>query len=106
MRCIYLFLAGFLFLCAETGCRKQPPPKPPPAEVQVITVQPKDAPIYKEWIGSLDGFVNAQIRAQVAGYLQTQKYSEGSLVKKGDLLFEIDPRPLQAALEQAEAKLA
>jgi membrane fusion protein (multidrug efflux system) len=106
MRCIYSFLAAFLFLCAETGCRKKPPPKPPPPEVQVITVQPKDAPIFKEWIGSLDGFVNAQIRAQVNGYLQTQKYSEGSLVKKGDLLFEIDPRPLQAALEQTEAKLA
>src|SRR5205085_621375 len=58
------------------------------------------------WIGSLDGLVNAQIRAQVTGYLLSQKYSEGTIVKKGDLLFEIDPRPFEATLQQAQAKLA
>ena len=65
-----------------------------------------DVPIYHEWIGVLDGFVNARIRAQVAGYLQTQNYKEGDPIKKGDLLFEIDPRPFKAALDQANAQLA
>ncbi len=71
-----------------------------------MTVVPREVPVYKEWIGSLEGYVNAQIRAQVAGYLHSQDYSEGSEVKKGDLLFEIDPRPFQAALDQAKSKLA
>jgi RND family efflux transporter MFP subunit len=87
------------------GCKKKKPPPPPPPEVFVITIQPRDVPIYKEWIGSLDGLVNAQIRAQVTGYLLDQKYSEGRFVKKGDLMFEIDPRPFEAALQQAQAKL-
>lgn len=71
-----------------------------------MTVKPQDTPVYKEWIGTLDGLVNAQIRAQVTGYLLTQNYSEGSQVKKGDLLFQIDSRPFEAALSQAQAKLA
>jgi len=74
--------------------------------VEVITLQPREVPIYKEWIGTLEGYVNAQIRAQVTGYLLSQKYAEGSEVKKGDLLFEIDPRPFQAVLDQAKSKLA
>jgi membrane fusion protein (multidrug efflux system) len=74
--------------------------------VEVATVTRADVPIYHEWIGSLDGLVNAQIRAQVTGYLLAQDYHEGDLVKKGDLLFEIDPRPYQAALEQAKGALA
>lgn len=69
-------------------------------------VEPKDLPIRDEWIATLDGSVNAQIRAQVSGYLKSQRYAEGSHVKKGDLLFEIDARPFQAALDQAKAKLA
>jgi membrane fusion protein (multidrug efflux system) len=73
--------------------------------VRVLTVSPKDIPIYQSWIGSLDGYPNAQIRAQVAGYLLKQDYMEGSKVKQGDLLFEIDPRPFQAALDGAKAKL-
>src|SRR5437016_7667422 len=89
-----------------TGCKKKPPPAPPPPQVEVMTVSPRDVPIYKEWIGTLDGFVNAQIRAQVAGYLLKQDYIEGNQIKKGDLLFEIDPRPFEAALEQAKGKLA
>ena len=85
------------------GCHKKPPPPRPP-EVQVVTLAPTNVPIFEEWIGTLDGFVNAQIRAQVTGYLLTQDYAEGSQVKKGDLLFEIDPRPFQAALDQARGE--
>jgi RND family efflux transporter MFP subunit len=80
-------------------------PQPPP-EVQVSTVVQSDVPVYHEWIGTLDGMVNAAIRAQVTGYLLTQNYSEGSFVQKGQLLFEIDPRPFQAALDQAEGQLS
>jgi RND family efflux transporter MFP subunit len=77
-----------------------------PLEVQVVTVEQKDVPIYGEWIGTLDGLVNADVRAQVTGYLMQQGYQEGAFVKKGQLLFEIDPRPFQAALDQAEGQLA
>jgi membrane fusion protein (multidrug efflux system) len=94
----------FLILFAD-GCKKQSA-LPPPPEVQVITLAPTNVPIFEEWIGTLDGFVNAQIHAQVTGYLLTQNYAEGSEVKKGDLLFQIDPRPFQAELDQALAKLA
>jgi membrane fusion protein (multidrug efflux system) len=79
---------------------------PPPPVVEVATVTQADVPIYHEWIGSLDGLVNAQIRAQVTGYLLTQNYHEGDPIKKGDMLFEIDPRPFQAALDQAKGLLA
>jgi len=71
-----------------------------------VTVQSADVPLYTEWIGTLDGYVNAQIRAQVTGYLMAQDYKEGAQVKKGDLLFHIDPRPFQAALDQAKGQLA
>jgi len=80
--------------------------KQSPPEVQVSAVEQRDVPIYHEWIGTLDGMVNAAIRAQVTGYLLTQNYSEGSFVKKGQLLFEIDPRPFQAALDQAQGQLS
>jgi membrane fusion protein (multidrug efflux system) len=103
---VSLAKGAVLAVIASAGCHKKKPPPPPPPEVQVITVQPKDVPVYKEWIGSLDGLVNAQIHAQVTGYLLSQKYSEGSTVKKGDLLFQIDARPFEAALQQAQAKLA
>jgi membrane fusion protein (multidrug efflux system) len=93
-----------LLLIGAEGCKKKPPPPPPP-EVEVLTIVPTNVPIVEEWIGTLDGFVNAQIRAQVIGYLLAQGYSEGSEVKKGDLLFQIDPRPFQAVLDQAQAKL-
>jgi RND family efflux transporter MFP subunit len=81
-------------------------PAAPTPEVEVVSVQEKDVPIYGEWIGTLDGLVNADVRAQVTGYLQRQAYQEGSYVTKGQLLFEIDPRPYQAALDQAEGTLA
>jgi membrane fusion protein (multidrug efflux system) len=74
--------------------------------VEVVAVVQADVPIYHEWIGVLDGLVNAQIRAQVTGYLLMQNYREGDPIKKGDLLFEIDPRPFQAALDQAKGLLA
>lgn len=77
-----------------------------PADVMVVQVEQKDVPIFGEWIGTLDGFSNADVRAQVTGYLQRQAYQEGAFVKKGQLLFEIDPRPFQAALDQAEGQLA
>jgi len=95
-----LLAAGILF-----GCQRSLPSAPPP-EVEVITVLPTDIPVFREWIATLDGLVNAQIRAQVTGYLLTQNYAEGSQVKKGDPLFRIDPRPFQAALDQAKSKLA
>jgi membrane fusion protein, multidrug efflux system len=79
---------------------------PPPVEVEVVQVQQQDVPIYSEWVGTTDGMVNAEIKAQVTGYLLRQDYKEGSLVKKGQLLFEIDPRPFQAALDQAHGQLA
>jgi membrane fusion protein (multidrug efflux system) len=72
----------------------------------VVEVQQKDVPIYGEWIGTLDGLVNADIKAQVSGYLLKQGYTEGSFVRKGQLLFEIDPRPFQASLEQSQGQLA
>jgi RND family efflux transporter MFP subunit len=75
-------------------------------EVEVITVEQRNIPIYREWIGTLDGMMNAAIRSQVTGYLLTQDYSEGSFVRKGQLLFTIDPRPLQAAVDQARGQLA
>jgi len=80
--------------------------QPPPPDVEVVTVEQRDIPVYREWIGTLDGMVNAAIRAQVTGYLLTQDYSEGLFVKKGQLLFQIDPRPLQAAADQARGQLA
>ncbi len=91
---------------ALTGCGKKPEAAATKPEVQTITATPKDVPVFEEWVGTLDGAVNAQIRAQVSGYLMSQGYSEGGRVKKGDVLFEIDSRPFQATLEQAEAKLA
>ena len=103
-RCIRVFCLLLPALVA-VGCQKKPPPPSPPV-VYVITVAPTNVAIFEEWIGTLDGFVNAQIRAQVTGYLLKQDYAEGSRVKKGDSLFEIDPRPFQAALDQAEGKLA
>ncbi len=77
-----------------------------PLDVEVVQVEQKDVPIYGEWIGTFDGFTDADVKAQVTGYLLRQGYQEGSFVRKGQLLFEIDPRPFQAALDQAEGQLA
>jgi RND family efflux transporter MFP subunit len=75
-------------------------------DVEVVQVEQRDVPIFGEWIGTLDGFTNADVRAQVTGYLLRQGYREGAFVKKRQLLFEIDPRPFQAALDQAQGQLA
>src|ERR1700722_114554 len=77
-----------------------------PPDVEVVRVEQKDVPIFGEWIGTLDGITNADVHAQVTGYLLRQDYQEGAFVKKGQLLFEIDPRPFQEALDQAEGQLA
>jgi RND family efflux transporter MFP subunit len=79
---------------------------PPVLEVGVVQVEQKNVPIYSEWIGTTEGMVNAELKAQVTGYLLRQDYKEGSFVKKGQLLFEIDPRPFQAALDQANGQVA
>ena len=79
---------------------------PLPLEVEVVTVEQTNVPIYKEWIGTTDGMVNAEIKAQVTGYLLRQDVKEGSFVKRGQLLFEIDPRPFQAAVDQANGQVA
>src|SRR2546430_6278888 len=100
-----IVVALLLAVGGSKGKGKTPPAPPPPA-VEVAQVEQQDVPIYSEWIGTLDGMVNAEIRAQVSGYLLRQDYKEGSLVRKGQLLFEIDPRPFQAALDQARGDLA
>src|SRR5262245_43022966 len=98
-----------LFPLVIAGCSEAKPAVSqamPAPVVEVVQVEQKDMPVYGEWIGTLDGMVNAEIKAQVSGYLLKQHYTEGSFVRKGQLLFEIDPRPLQAALDQAKGKLA
>ena len=77
-----------------------------PLDVEVVQVEQRDVPVYSEWIGTTDGLVNADIKAQVTGYLLRQDYKEGSFVRRGQLLFEIDPRPFQAALDQANGQVA
>src|SRR5579863_995349 len=79
---------------------------PPPPEVQVAAVEQRDLPVRHQWIGTLNGLVNAAINAEVTGYLLRQDYAEGSFVHQGQLLFEIDPRPFQAAVDQAAGQLA
>jgi len=103
-------LAGLALLGAVAGVAgcggKAAAPAPPPPEVEVAEVVQRDTPIYSEWVAVLDGYVNAQIQPHVSGYIIRQSYKEGSIVKRGDVLFEIDPRPFQAALDQAKAQLA
>ncbi|HEV7927209.1 MAG TPA: efflux RND transporter periplasmic adaptor subunit [Verrucomicrobiae bacterium] len=99
-----LWRASVLILLVA-GCKQETKVATLPPKVFVLTVVPRDVPIYQQWIGTLDGYPNAQIRAQVSGYLMKQDYIEGGRVKQGDLLFEIDARPFQAALDQASAKL-
>ncbi len=105
LKAFYLFNRSLPALCALTfvfaGCEKKAIVTPTPL-VEVTTVRQADVPIYHEWIGVLDGLVNAQIRAQVTGYLMKQNYREGDSIKTGDMLFEIDPRPFQALLDQAK----
>src|SRR3989454_488679 len=95
---------GVLIVAGRSNKPAQAAPRP--LEVEVIQVEQKDVPVYSEWIGTTDGMVNADIKAQVTGYLLRQDYKEGSFVNKGQLLFEIDPRPFQATLDQASGQVA
>ena len=108
LRAWTVFALSACALCASAGCGQgassAQPQKPP--EVEVAPVLERDVPVYGEWIGTLNGYVNAQIQPQVSGYLIKQDYREGSFVHKGEVLFEIDPRPFQAVLDQAKAQLA
>src|SRR5213596_4289572 len=98
-----LLVAGFLV----DGCsRKSAQAVPGAPEVLVTTVVPKDVPRVLERVATLDGFINANINAQVQGYIVSRDYQEGGVVKKGDLLFQIDSRPFEAALAQAKGTLA
>ena len=112
MRCSFrspFALLGFIaispLLQACSRSQAAPAPPPPPA-VSVVELTPETIRVSSEWIATLDGFVNAQIRPQVSGYLIKRDYREGSMVRKGQVLFEIDPRPFAAALAQTEAQLA
>ncbi len=96
--CSLLFLGG----CSGGKAASAPPPP----VVEVATVVQQDTPIYSEWVAILDGYVNAQIQPHVSGYIIRQNYKEGSVVRKGDVLFQIDPRPFKAALDQAKGQLA
>jgi RND family efflux transporter MFP subunit len=101
-----IFLASLALLIAGACSAPRPQAQPPPPDVEVVQVEQKDVPVYGEWIGTLDGMVNAEIKAQVTGYLLTQHYTEGSFVRKGQLLFELDQRPFRAVLDQAKGQLA
>ena len=104
---VLLLLAG---LALVAGCSSPAkgggPPQYPPPDVTTATVEQKDVPVYGEWVANLDGYTNAQIQPQVTGYLIRQDYKEGSHVSKGQILYEIDPRPFQASLDQAKGQLA
>ena len=98
-------LAAALLLTISSGCsRKAEQVTPPPPEVLVTTVTPRDVPVVHEAVATLEGFITANINAQVQGYIISRDYKEGSVVKKGDLLFQIDPRPFQATPGSGEGK--
>jgi membrane fusion protein, multidrug efflux system len=99
-----IIMAALLFVPVSCGKSEQSQARSP--DVGVVRVEQKDVPIWKEWIGTLDGLWNAQIRPQVTGYLLRQTYTDGAFVKKDQLLFEIDPRTFQAVVDQAKGQLA
>jgi RND family efflux transporter MFP subunit len=109
MKRVFIGLVAVVLLVSALGCsngKVRAAAPPPPPVVEVAPVIQKDVPVQGEWVGTLEGYVNAQIQPQVSGYLIRQDYHEGAFVKKGQLLFEIDPRPFQAALDQAKGQLA
>jgi RND family efflux transporter MFP subunit len=100
-------LLAFAVSLALVACQSEKAASQLPSpEVEVVGVVQQDVPIFQEWVATLDGYENAQIQPQVTGYLITQNYKEGSPVRKGQVLFEIDPRPFQALLDQSKAQLA
>ncbi len=99
-RCV---LAALVF---ALGCDSGAPPPPPAPEVLVVEVAARDVPVVSEWLGTTEGSVDADIRAQASGYLISRDYEEGQSVKTGDLLFRIDPRTYRATLEEARGELA
>jgi membrane fusion protein (multidrug efflux system) len=101
-------IAAALITCLmlAAACSEKEPPPPPPPEVQVATVAQKDVPIYIELVGATLGSEDVEIRARVEGYLASVNFTEGGFVKKGQLLYKIDPQPFQAALSQAQANLS
>jgi membrane fusion protein (multidrug efflux system) len=99
-------LMSIACMLVSFGCSHGTPPAPPPPAVVVMDVRQTDVPIYSEWVGTTVGFVNAQIRPRVQGYLLKQHYADGASVKAGQLLFEIDDRPYKAALDQALGDLS
>jgi len=102
-----LVILASLLAVTLTGCsKKEAAAAAAPPEVEVAGVIQQDVPLYTEYISTLDGYINAEIRPQVSGYLMKQNYQEGTVVRKGQTLFEIDPRPFEAALEQTKGQLA
>src|SRR6185503_21328887 len=99
-------LVPCFLLAVGLGCSKTEAPPPPPPEVQVTAVVQKDVPIYIELVGATLGSEDIEIRARVEGYLAAVSFTEGSFVKKGQLLYKIDPQPFQAALAQAQANMS
>jgi RND family efflux transporter MFP subunit len=105
LRAAFVAVFGASAVFALNSCGKKETATIAPPEVLVMDAATRDVPVYREWIGTIDGSENAEIRARVTGYLTKRDYDEGSLVKKGTLLFEIDPRPFEAALAQAKSQL-
>jgi membrane fusion protein (multidrug efflux system) len=103
---LFVIPVALLFSHACSRPDAAPAPAPPPPTVSVVEVAPETVPVSSEWVATLDGSVNAQIRPQVSGYLVAAHYREGAAVRKGQVLFEIDARPFQAVVAQAEAQLA
>ena len=104
-RALFVALSGLL-ATAAAGCAKKEAPAPPPPDVKAATVLQKDVPIYVEAIGQTRGSTEIEVRARVEGFIQSVDFKEGNPIKKGQLLYTIDPRPLQATLAQAKGALA
>jgi RND family efflux transporter MFP subunit len=103
---LWLLLLPAVHACDRTSEGARAQSAPPPPAVSVVVVNPETVPVSSEWVATLDGSVNAQIRPQVSGYLVRTLYRDGSFVRKGQVLFEIDARPLEAARAEAQAALA
>src|SRR5437660_10520930 len=101
---VVVIVIGGVILAGRLG--KPAQAAPPPVDVEVVQVEQRDVPVYSEWIGTTDGMVNADIKAEVTGYLLRQDYREGASVNRGDLMFELDPRPFQAVVDQDNGQVA